>query len=729
MIAPDLSQAGRLLDLLEPEGDFCFQTFGDNSKNPGLARKPRGTLDTVAGELTALNQRHAGVFVMVNRGTERNNAGVTGIRALFVDLDGSPIEPVLEAPVLPHVIIESSPGRWHAYWLVDSEFPLDRFTPAQKALAARFDGDLKVHDLARVMRLPGFWHQKAETPFMTRIAKEYEDRCAPSDHRYSVAELQPLISVTSEPSRANTRPSSNLPRTPAYAVGDGAIREGSRNSALTSVAGRLRRGGANEAEIFERIHYVNEIAVSPPLDDDEVAAIARSVSRYEPAHWANLATSLHDAGNGERLIERFGKEVRYVPERRKWVVWNGTHWAWDQTGVLMELSKQTAAALTPLADTIQEEQLRKLVRSHAVKSQNVPRLQAAVTAASTAEQIAAPLEQFDADPMVLGVANGYIDLRDGSFHPPDPTRYILRSCPIDHDPNAKCPQFEKFLSTALGGDKELIAFMQRFIGYSLTGLTNEQCLLFLYGKGSNGKSTLVNTVLKLFGELGVQAPPGMLTARKMPRQQTNDLARLHRARLVVCAEVDEGADLDEALVKDLTGGDTIAARHLYAEFFEFQPEFKLIMCGNHRPVIRNQDDGIWRRIMLVPFNVTIRKEDRDPGLAAKLQAELPGVLNWALAGTLAWLKGGLCPPEAVTEASKEYREEMDAFGPWIEAWCEVDPGAEEGAGKLWSSYQMWCMSNPGRRVSHSRFTAQMVTRFERVRRGVGRFYKGLRVKP
>jgi putative DNA primase/helicase len=231
--------------------------------------------------------------------------------------------------------------------------------------------------------------------------------------------------------------------------------------------------------------------------------------------------------------------------------------------------------------------------------------------------------------------------------------------------------------------------VQKAVGYSLTGEVSEQCFLFLHGTGKNGKSVFTEVIYRLFGEYGQRAPASLLTASINGREPTHEIARLRGARLVIGSETEEGAWLAESRVKDITGGDTLTGRLLYQEAFDFKPTVKLWMFGNHKPRIRGTDDGIWRRIRLIPFTVQIPEDRRDPQLTAKLTEELPGILRWALTGVRAWRETGLQPPTVITEASAEYRKEEDSLGDFIAD--EIVQKSEErtAVAEVFARYKTW----------------------------------------
>ena len=276
---------------------------------------------------------------------------------------------------------------------------------------------------------------------------------------------------------------------------------------------------------------------------------------------------------------------------------------------------------------------------------------------------------------------------------------MRKLAPVEFYPEAKCPTFIGFLHRILGGDEELIGFLQRAIGYSLTGDTGEQVLFVLNGTGANGKSTLIRVLQELLGEYGQQTPMETLMVTKSTGVP-NDIARLEGARFVAAVEAESGQRLAEAKLKQLTGGDRLAARFLYGEHFEFTPVCKLWLATNKLPEVRGTDEGIWRRFRVIPFNVTIPEAERDRSLPEKLRAELPGILNWALAGCLDWQRNGLCPPAKITDATKAYRDDMDGVAQFVGDCCVMDREADVTVKALYDNYVEW-VKQTGKRLSHS----------------------------
>jgi putative DNA primase/helicase len=401
------------------------------------------------------------------------------------------------------------------------------------------------------------------------------------------------------------------------------------------------------------------------------------------------APDLSDMGNARRLVARHGDKIRYVHAMGRWLVWDNTRWSVDETGMIMRLAKETVLSMYAEAPSITSDVNRTAYVKWALSSQSRARLENMIALAKTESEVSVSPEQLDANKWLLNTLNKTIDLKDWVVYDHMPLDLITRRIPVVYDPKAKCPTWEKFVNRIMDGNLELVRYLQRAIGYTLTGDVSEQCMFFMYGNGKNGKSTFVETLMKLMGEYMVKTPADTLMQRDRSAV-SNDVARLAGKRLAVASETDEGQRLSEQKLKDLVGGDKVSARYLHQEFFEFYPVFKLWMYGNHKPVIRGTDAGIWRRIRLIPFTVTITAEERDPNLGTKLEDELSGILNWALHGLRQWHKSGLGEPLAVSSATAEYRAEMDMLGTFIDEACVVKPDTWCTSKNMYSLYCTWC---------------------------------------
>ena len=708
---PDTVSAKQFLDLLGQGEPFSFVTFDDRKKRKDLARQLQGNLDQHLVDLATLNQLGAGVFVRINATDGRGNRAenVQRVRAVFVDLDGADLNPVMAWKLPPHVVVQTSSGRWHAYWLVH-DMHLERFHDVQRALADLFGGDKVVNDLGRVMRLPGFMHCK-DIPVRVVIHEIRSDL-----PRYSQVQIEHALGLDLPVAGKLRRVGSQIPC-------------GERNATLTSIAGRLRHAGKDESAIRQSLLKINHERCESPLDEAEIARIAEKVSRYAPpTETTHSGVAATDTGNALRFVQQHGNNLKFVPENGNWMQWCEDHWSPDTTGEVIERAKETAKSLFLDAAETDSDTVRSVMAKHAVQSLNRARLQAMISLASTDKQVVLPVDQLDADDFLLGVRNGVVDLRSGIFRPSERSDFITRRSLSHFDEHADCPTFTRFIERATGGDTELQNYLQRLVGYALTGSTREHVFAFLYGHGANGKSTFLDVVMKLLGDYATQAQPETLMARR-GSGASNDLARLVGKRLVITNEVREGAQLEENLVKQLVGGDIVTARFLYQEHFEFKPKLKLLIAGNHQPVIKGDDDGIWRRVHLVPFTHTIPERERDKQLGEKLERELSGILNWAIQGCLAWQTDGLQVPLIISEATRHYREEMDILGNWIAQECTVAPGLRFSSRQLYDCYRKWCEFGGVKPMSSMVFIRKLETRgFRREHTRSGNIIVGIGTK-
>src|SRR5215213_2709251 len=483
---------------------------------------------------------------------------------------------------------------------------------------------------------------------------------------------------------------------PALPVGE-RIPSGKRNDALASLAGTMRRRGMGEAEILAALQVANEQRCQPPLKAAEVEKIAASVARYEPAgdvthiplngHGATRPPrfNLTDLGNAARLVHHHGRNLRYCWLWRKWLVWDGQRWVKDDTGEVFRLAKDTVASIYQEAAAAPDDETRKALAKHAVRSEAGARVKEMVDLARS--DVPVMPDELDASPDLLNTESGTIDLRTGELREYRREDLITKLAPVEYGPHATAPTWEAFLERVLPGE-ELRAFVQRALGYSATGDTSEQCMFINHGGGANGKSTFQEALSAALGDYAMRAPTEMLLAKRTAGIP-NDVARLKGARFVAASETEEGRRLAESLVKDLTGQDTITARFMKAEWFDFRPTHKLWLSTNHKPEIRGTDTAIWRRIRLVPWSVTIPPAEQDKKLPTTLRAELPGVLAWAVRGCLAWQREGLQAPAEVRKATAGYRSEMDVLGDFLADRCFRGERLEVGKDDLYKAYQMW----------------------------------------
>jgi P4 family phage/plasmid primase-like protien len=441
-----------------------------------------------------------------------------------------------------------------------------------------------------------------------------------------------------------------------------------------------------------------------------------------------------DLGNSTRLVRWFGADLRHS-KTHGWLSFDGRRWIGGAGGenAAAQAAKATVRRMYAEAGGEDADAERKTLARWALQSESAIRLNAMVGLARTEAAIAVQAEQLDANPWLLNVENGTIDLRTGALRDHHREDYITKLIPIPYDPAATCPAFERFALEIMNGREELVTYLQRSIGYTLSGDVSEQVLQFLHGSGANGKSTLLRVLLALMGDYGTQAAPGLLLESRGDRHPT-ERADLAGKRLVVSVEVGEGKRMAEELVKQLTGGDRIKGRFMRADFFEFEPEFKLWLAANHKPIIRGTDHAIWRRIPLLPFDVTFTDDpedgnpDKDQHLTEKLMEELPGILAWAVRGCLEWQRQGLNPPEAVVKATRDYRAEMDILADFFEDHCIFgDPKKfQVRSADLYEAYRGWCVNAGERPISKKALATALQERgCENQRDKVSRWWLGV----
>jgi putative DNA primase/helicase len=438
----------------------------------------------------------------------------------------------------------------------------------------------------------------------------------------------------------------------------------------------------------------------------------------------------NDAGNARLLIDRFGNELRFVHAFDSWLIWDGTRWRRDEDGGIQRFALQLSQRLLSDAGKIADHKQRAAVAERALRLGNTAKIRSMLDLARCDTRVVLAPSALDADPWLIGVKNGVIDLRNGTFRSGQKSDLITKTAGCAYDQNAKALRWQQFLREVFAENAELIAYLQKLVGYTLTGSTLEQLFLFLHGGGANGKTTLIETITTLLGDYAQRAPQALLVASNNGREPMHEIARLHGARLVVSSETGEGDRLAENRIKDMTGGDTLTGRFLYQEAFDFIPTLKLWIFGNHRPEIRGTDRGIWRRVRLIPFNVEIAETKREPDLQEKLRDELPGILNWGVEGSVSWQKDGLTPPTAVTAATAEYHEEEDVLRDFLSEETERDNSSRVEHSSLYDRYTTWCTRSGIRYPLQTKtFSRRLSGRgYQRERTGSGIRWAGIRLK-
>lgn len=416
-----------------------------------------------------------------------------------------------------------------------------------------------------------------------------------------------------------------------------------------------------------------------------------------------------DLGNARRLVQHHGDDIRFSHQLDSWFEWDGCRYRKDGSGAIERRAKDTVSRIYQEAAHAGEDE-RKAIARHALKSEGASRIQAMISLARSEPGIPISTDDLDRDPWVLNVTNGTVNLRTGDLQPHARGDLLSKLAPVTFDPAAECPQFEAFLNRIMLERSDLVSFLQRALGYALTGLNSERVMFILFGSGRNGKSTLLETMAGVLGDYAGTAPPEMLLSRR-EAGIPNDLARLPGTRFVAAVETGEGRRLDEPKVKAISGGDTITARFMRSEWFDFKPTFKLFLGTNHRPVIHGTDHAIWDRIRLVPFDYRVPDEERIPDLAAHLiDTEASGILAWLIEGCLLWQTEGLGLPDAVKQANTAYRVDMDLLAGFMEDRCIVEPNASAATGDLYRAYHSWCDDAGEKSITKQAFGRRLTER-------------------
>jgi len=400
-----------------------------------------------------------------------------------------------------------------------------------------------------------------------------------------------------------------------------------------------------------------------------------------------------DLGNAQAITSRLRQDIRFVPQQGFWLVWDGCRWRVDRTGSrLNQMVDGCVKEWLREAAGIDDHDQKKKASKRGLSLGDRSERDAALEMMKHQPMIMIEGDAVDAEPSLLGVPNGLLDLSTGELLPNARQHHITKSIAASFDPAATCPKWEAFIERVTRDHEGLAAFLQRSVGYSLTGLTAEHVFWFLHGCGKNGKSVFMETMQALSGEYGRRASDRLFSiSRHGGDAPLDELAGLPGVRMLFGSETADGVRLNEKLVKDLTGGDTLRGRRLYCDGFDFTPSAKLWMFGNHKPEICGTDHGIWRRVLLVPFSAHISDEEQDKHLTIKLRAELPGILNWALAGLRQYREIGLAPPPCVIAATNSYKTDEDALGDFLDECVESGEGPEFAVSKnaLYVTYAQW----------------------------------------
>lgn len=668
----------------------------------------------------------------------------------------------------PTLIIDSG-GGFHCHWWLDSPFLFHTDDERQRgqmlvqnfqySVASKFrERGFKVDttsDLARVLRPPFTYNHKSGYPVQVAlihydVTSRYsvgtlESHCAPPLTHPVLAPGAPSVSTPTALQGAD--PSVSFPPVEFSAImagcawlrhcrDDAACLPEPEWFAALSIVARCVDGNCHCHELSSPYpgysHAETEMKITHALQGGPRTCLYISTS-LNAAQYCSTCNHIHnssspislgfvkskvsssiglnltDSGNAEVFAKTNSQDVRYIWTWNSWYIYDGNKWRPDNCGLIIQLAIDTLRNLAIQAKKKLPKNDAIAVASHALTSESASGLKNMLSIAKSSPALATLPEMFDSDLWLFNVQNGTLELKSMAFKSHEREDLITKVAGVSYDPSATCPLWEMFLYKIMNGNENLISFLRRFAGLSLTGSMSEQCLILLYGTGANGKSVFLELLRYVLGDYAMQSDFTTFTASKSQNVR-NDLARLVGARFVTAVESEYGQPLAEAAIKQVTGGDAIIARFLFKEFFQFYPQFKLWLASNHKPVVKGGDHGIWRRIKLVPFAVTIPPAEQDPMLTLKLREEGSGILNWMLRGCREWLEQGLNPPPEVAAAVADYRGEMDMLAEFIAEQCVVGAGEKVKAKVLYKAYRDYCEAEGELTLGKKRFSDMLLQR-------------------
>ncbi|WP_374433344.1 phage/plasmid primase, P4 family [Tabrizicola sp.] len=598
-------------------------------------------------------------------------------------------------------ITDEGHDKLHLYWRLSEAAETEQlsYVAALRAeIASKTGGDMSFGSLHQPVRVAGTIHGKAGIRSSVRLkahsAAEYElTDLADAIAAMPAMSCLPLRIDTGR--SASVGPSaSDLMTRPTRSEGKDGI---TRFEAISKTAGHwiwlARQGHVSLEGAFEGLSNYNTAMIQPPWDEEalrrEFEALLRkdivekgplparvsSTAGEPPDGEPSVVPEQSDDALADTFVMAEGEVWRHVPVWRAWFHWDGGVWRRDDTQLVRQRMRLICRAV---AGEAKPHEARRIASEKT--------LTASLKLAASDPRVATTHIAWDAHPMLLNTRSGILDLETGEERPHDPS--LMMTQITSASVGSGCPRWLAFLDEVTGGDRELVGYLQRLAGYCLTGRTSEQVFVFLHGEGANGKSVFLGTLAHVLGSYAATATLDTFAASRSSRHLT-ELAGLRAARLVLVPETEGGQAWAEARIKTVTGGESIRANFMHQDHFEFRPQFKLLVAGNHRPTVSNVGEAMRRRLHLVPFTVTIPPELRDSKLAEALQAEADGILSWMVEGCAAWLTTGLAPPVCVLEAAEDYFAAEDLVGQWIAECCSVGPQFRELSANLFQSWKLW----------------------------------------
>ncbi|WP_017174809.1 phage/plasmid primase, P4 family [Staphylococcus hominis] len=482
-----------------------------------------------------------------------------------------------------------------------------------------------------------------------------------------------------------------------------------------------------EQTLFKAINEVNNIYT--PKQEREENPLRYALSHIFDAEKKDKEypiRSYDDTGNADRFIDRYGHLYKHSYITNKFYIYDGQKWKVDDRGAIRKLIDEMIESIKNEkvlhSEDVTEEEAREAFQKYYKKTRGTQSKKNIMNELMHRKTVTP--DEFDKDDMLLNVANGYIDLTSRELYKHDINKMFSQIANTDYSEKMQPAVWLDFLNDIFAGDKAVIRYIQKALGYSLTGSTREQVMFILFGKGRNGKSIFVETIAEILGDYSNNMQAKSLMVKKNDNVNT-DIARLSKARFVTSSEPNEGFRFDEGLIKQITGGDKVTARFLYAEEFEYTPKFKIWVSTNHKPIIRGTDDGIWRRLVLIPFDVQIPEEKVDKDLKYKLLREAPAILNWMAEGAYMWMREGLELPEKLKDAGQTYRTEMDVVEQFIQEKCKRAEGVRETGKALYEEYKKWADENNEYKMDKNKFGKKLKEKFRSKKMNNGVNYLGV----
>lgn len=716
------------------DGQTVFQSF---SKKEGLKQQSKlhkGKLSKkMKGQLVAANIAGMEVAMMVNSGTARRSDAVTRVVSLFADFDSGKQtkEQLLKLQIKPHLIVETSPRKFHAYWLI-KDCDLKQFSRVMKALAEKLGSDPKVCDLVRVMRMPGTYNHKYKPPFLAKIVHQKND-AKPIRLEFFKNKMElkvdsgvVAVSKTAEQTEQKSDMSAVQIKAALSVLSpedrDTWLKVGkalhSNDPTETSYA--LWTGWAKGSEKYDETEHRK-------MWDEFV--VGKGITIKSVFWMANLAkqgplSKLSEGSLATLFAESFKDVLCYDPDEKSWYYFNGVVWVVDSQAPYRYAREMTHGLKAAMSESATDNSLKGFLTVAAFRS--------IVSHAELLPELQINSLVFDTNPNLLAVQNGVIDLSTGLFRQATATDYLRRQANVAFDIQAKCPEWLNYMKAATCGDKELSEFIRRVIGYILIGRADMQLFFWALGSGSNGKGVLMRAMKALLGEYGIAVLPNLLTSAYSSNANapTPALAVLRGARFVICTEM-IGRKLDEAFIKQFAGGDEITARHGYGSVFTFKPEGKLFLSSNYKdiPDISANDEAMWRRLVPIPFNAKFIKGDNDDGkLDEKLALEFSGILNWMLRGAKAYLTNGLGSCSAVDDMKLKLRKDADSLLAWMSGCCKNNSKTETQSSEAYESYKTFMRHSERKALSIQAFRTELMKKGFMPRRGSScNYYTGFRL--